>query len=75
MQELRNRSAEMSQSESGQASVEYAVVLVGMLAIVIAFGALHAFLENGQIVEHALANSSHAIESFEFDNIKDFVCV
>lgn len=75
MQDLRDRPAEMDRSESGQASVEYAVVLVGMLAIVIAFGALHAFLENGQIVEHALANSSHAIESFEFDNIKDFVCV
>lgn len=69
-----DRSLEPDRNESGQASVEYAVVLVGMLALVIAFGALHAFLENGQIVEHALANSSHAIESFEFDNIKDFVC-
>ena len=75
MRDPQDRPTGTSQSESGQASVEYAVVLVGMIAIVIAFGALHAFLENGQIVEHALANSSHAIESFEFDNIKDFVCV
>lgn len=70
-----DRSLKANWSESGQASVEYAVVLVGVLALIIAFGALHAFLENGQIIEHALANSSHAIESFEFDNIKDFVCV
>lgn len=70
-----NRSSEPDRNESGQASVEYAVVLAGMLALIIAFGVLHAFLENGQIIEHTLANSSHAIESFEFDNIKDFVCV
>lgn len=75
MRSFPNRPSAASESESGQASVEYAVVLVGMLALIIAFGVLHAFLENGQIVEHALANSSHAIESFEFDNIKDFVCV
>ncbi len=70
-----NRSSEPDRNESGQASVEYAVVLVGMLALIIAFGVLHAFLENGQIIEHALANSSHAIESCEFVKIKDFVFV
>jgi hypothetical protein len=46
-----------------------------MLALIIACGTLHAFLADGAIIEHALANSSHAIESFEADNIKDFVSV
>jgi hypothetical protein len=46
-----------------------------MLALIIAFGAMHAFLKDGKIIDHALANSSHAIESIDFDNIKDFVSV
>lgn len=59
----------------GQASVEYAIVLTGFLALVIALGVLHSFLEEGQIVEHALRVSSHAVENIDFDTLKDVMSV
>lgn len=60
---------------SGQASVEYAVVLVGFLALIIALGALHSFLEDGALIEHALQSSSHAIERICSGTTKDVMCV
>ena len=69
------RSCKQNNHESGQASVEYAIVLTGFLALVIALGVLHSFLEEGQIVEHALRASSHAIENVEFDTVKDVMSV
>ena len=68
-------SRKQNDPECGQASVEYAIVLTGFLALVIALGALHSFLEEGQIVEHALRASSHAIENVEFDTVKDVMSV
>lgn len=62
-------------SGSGQASVEYAVVLVGFLALIIALGTLHSFLEDGALVEHALQSSSHAIERICSGTTKDVMCV
>ena len=62
-------------SESGQASVEYAVVLVGFLALIIALGTLHSFLEDGALIEHALQSSSHAIEHICSGTTKDVMCV
>lgn len=41
---IEARRATSQHSGSGQASVEYAVVLVGFLALIIALGALHSFL-------------------------------
>lgn len=64
-----------STHERGQASVEYAIVLTGFLALVIALGVLHTFLEEGQIVEHALRASSHAVENIDFDTLKDVMSV
>lgn len=61
--------------ESGQASVEYAIVLTGFLALVIALGVLHSFLEESQIIEHALRASSHAVENIDFDTLKDVMSV
>lgn len=61
--------------ESGQASVEYAVVFAGMLALVLAFGALHAFLEDGKIIEHVLRISSHAVEMVHIENLGDVMSV
>lgn len=60
---------------SGQASVEYAVVLVGFLALIIALGTLHSFLEEGALIEHALQSSSHAIERICSGTTKDVMCV
>lgn len=62
-------------SGSGQASVEYAVVLVGFLALIIALSVLHSFLEDGALIEHALQSSSHAIERICSGTTKDVMCV
>lgn len=69
------RKATSQHGGSGQASVEYAVVLVGFLALIIALGTLHAFLEDGALIEHALQSSSHAIERICSGTTKDVMCV
>ncbi len=69
------RRATSQRNGSGQASVEYAVVLVGFLALIIALGALHSFLEDGALIEHALQSSSHAIERICSGTTKDVMCV
>lgn len=69
------RRATSQRSGSGQASVEYAVVLVGFLALIIALGTLHSFLEDGALIEHALQSSSHAIERICSGTTKDVMCV
>lgn len=68
-------SASTSSDEAGQASVEYAVVLTGFLALIIALGVLHSFLEEGQLITHALESSSHGIERVHFDNTRDVMSV
>ena len=68
---IEARRATSQHSGSGQASVEYAVVLVGFLAL----GALHSFLEDGALIEHALQSSSHAIERICSGTTKDVMCV
>ncbi len=72
---IKARRATSQRSGSGQASVEYAVVLVGFLALIIALGALHSFLEDGAPREHALQSSSHAIERICSGTTKDVMCV
>lgn len=56
---------------SGQASLEYAIMLTGFLALVITLGAIHSFLKEGTLVTHALESSSHGIEEVQFDTLKD----
>jgi len=46
-------------AESGQSSVEYALILVAFLALILAFAALWRFLEAGSLIEHALMSASH----------------
>lgn len=47
----------------GQSTVEYAVVLVAVLCVVVALGALWRALETGLFVEHALASASHHVRA------------
>lgn len=49
-------------SESGQASVEFAIVLAAFIAVAIAYGALWDSLKEGFLVEHALRSASHHIQ-------------
>lgn len=48
--------------ESGQATVEYAVVTGAFLVIVVALAALWRQVESGLLVEHALAAASHHVQ-------------
>lgn len=47
----------------GQATVEFAVVLAGVFAVVLACGLLWRALDRGLFVEHALMSASHHVES------------
>ena len=45
--------------ESGQSTVEYAVVVAGFVAMLVGMGRLMGFLRSGALVEHAMAAASH----------------
>lgn len=49
--------------DSGQSTVEFAVVMAGFLAVTVALGALWRALSDGLLVEHALAVASHHIRA------------
>ena len=48
--------------ERGQGTVEFALVTAGLLAVVVACGALWRSLEGGLFVEHALTAASHHVQ-------------
>ena len=45
--------------QSGQGTVEYAVVFVAFLSLVIALGVYLDFLRDGTIIQHLLMGASH----------------
>ena len=49
--------------ESGQGTVEYALVMAAIMSIVVALGALAKLLGDGTFVEHALACASHHVQA------------
>lgn len=49
--------------ERGQATVEYAVVAAGFLALTVALVTFWRMLDGGLLVEHALAVASHHIQA------------
>ena len=49
--------------ERGQGTVEYALVVFALLAIILACGALWKTFEAGVFVEHAVASASHNLSS------------
>lgn len=49
-------------NDSGQSTVEYAVVAAALIAIVVALGALSGFLRDGALIQHVIASASHAVE-------------
>ena len=48
-------------NEKGQATVEFAIVTAGFLAIVLGLGSFWHSFDSGVFVEHALAAASHHI--------------
>ena len=49
--------------ERGQATVEYAIVFAGFLALIVGLGALWRMLGDGVLVEHAIAVASHHVQA------------
>lgn len=47
--------------EGGQATVEYVVVLAGVLCVVVGLGALFNAFESGLVVRHAVSSASHHV--------------
>ncbi len=48
--------------QSGQSTVEFALVTAAFLVVVVGLGALWRLVSGGALVEHALATASHCIE-------------
>ncbi len=49
-------------AQSGQSTVEFALVTAAFLTVVIGLGALWRLASGGALVEHALATASHCVE-------------
>ena len=47
--------------KTGQATVEYVVVLAALLAVVVGLGALSGLFRDGVVVDHALLSASHPV--------------
>ena len=58
----RGRRFPADEAESGQGTVEFAVITVGFIAVATAFGALWKLSGEGKVVEHALISASHHIQ-------------
>ena len=50
-------------ADSGQGTVEFAVVMAGLLSIIIGLGALWHLWDQGIVVSHALRSASHVINA------------
>lgn len=57
--------------EQGQATVEFALVTAGLLATIVACGALWQSFEGGLFVEHALMSASHHIQGASLGAVAD----
>jgi hypothetical protein len=58
---LKHKAVQLVLTKSGQATVEYLIVGVALLAIVLALGVLANRLEDGLFVEHAAQSASHSL--------------
>lgn len=58
----RGRRFPADETESGQGTVEFAVITVGFIAVAAAFGALWKLFGEGKVVEHALISASHHVQ-------------
>lgn len=50
-----------AESNSGQSTVEYVVVLAAFLALVVGLGAMSHLLSDGVVADHALFSASHCV--------------
>ena len=57
--------------QSGQGTVEYAIVLAGLLCVVVGLGALSNALSDGLFVQHALVSASHHVQAAALGSVGD----
>ncbi|MSA60928.1 hypothetical protein GKE55_03660 [Gordonibacter pamelaeae] len=57
--------------ERGQGTVEFALVTAGLLAVIVACGALWRSFEGGLFVEHALMAASHHVQGAALGAVAD----
>lgn len=60
-------------NESGQSTVEYAIVFTALLGVVVGVGALMNVVHDGLFVQHAVTSGSHAV-SAAAGGIVDLFC-
>ena len=60
-------------SESGQSTVEYAVVLGAFLVVVVGLGTLLQTMDAGTFIDHALSAASHHLQASAAGVIDVFV--
>ena len=59
--------------DSGQATVEYVVVLAAFACLVAGLGALWRVFESGMVVDHALLAASHHLQTSAMGIVDAFV--
>ena len=67
------RHQQLVADESGQSTVEYAIVFTALLAVVAGAGALMGVLGDGLFVQHAVTSASHSVASSVM-GITDALC-
>ncbi|MGN0302089.1 MAG: hypothetical protein ACI4BI_04345 [Anaerotardibacter sp.] len=56
---------EFIRNQSGQGTVEYAVVFAGFLCMIITLGLISDFLSGGTVVQHAIQSVSHGVTNVD----------
>ena len=58
-------------SERGQATVEFAVITAGFLAMMLALSAVWHAIGDGLLVDHAIAVASHHLQTAALATVSD----
>lgn len=69
--EMRERARRAALCERGQGTVEYAVVLAGVMCVILGLAALWRLVDMGALVEHALMSASHHLQMTAAGSIAD----
>ncbi len=71
MFELRERAQIHLRCNCGQATLEYAIVLLAILSIICALGVISNALNEGLLVEHAMQSAPYNVDAGNISNFLD----